>query len=684
MNLVIGLCYSEQVASNTGSNIPTPSSLTPGWWSYYNVEIDILSDRIAKTDRYFKSVVIPDESPEKITLMNQYLANLDTYKNLRMQTFALVPKKIELQSAYGLNEWIQKVRDLSESSLKLKNLQNNVDYDEKKVKALQSDLHDLFVRYLEFKNGLSEKYELGLRVMVNQTELAINKERFKGLRVQYDFQKQLVAEERSALDVISGRIDFSKENLELLDANIQDAKSKLNKIKSVGSLQLIAVNKKNAVSLSPFSKSLLEQKSVHQKSMEALAEIDLINLLLIKEVTLLGIGNHNQDIKDALERKSKWEKEVDEIKSNIPNWSKTSQKELTRSIEAMTDQKSSSENHQLLLNEAKLSLITIQKIQEKLSVNKALNDLTSKQIKEFYGGFWHWVSYHWRQTTIAIENGLKMFEKTLFTFGDTPINFYGIIRFFFTILIFCLIGRFFQFLIKIIGKKQKKIQSSALYTLSRLGFYFTLVIGVITAFSLIGVSLTAFAFFAGIFGVGLGFGLQNVFHNFIAGILILLEKNLRVGDFIQFENGDQANVKTINVRNTLLTTRDGVEILVPNAEFISKSFKNLTLKTRTRRVHIPFFVAHGTDKERLRDVLLSAIRKVPMTLTDEKKLPQLWLVKFGEFSLEFEAIIWVDEYTDFKIDMATTSYYLWLIHNELIANGFEIPVPRREIKMLQN
>lgn len=270
-------------------------------------------------------------------------------------------------------------------------------------------------------------------------------------------------------------------------------------------------------------------------------------------------------------------------------------------------------------------------------------------------------------------------EKTLFTLGETPINSYGILKFLFVILIFYLTGlQAKKYIIKY-GHRQKKIQAAGIYTLSRLVFYFFLMTGILFAFMLTGINLTTFNFIAGALGIGIGFGLQSIFNNFISGILILLEKNIRIGDILELESGEVGEVIEINVRNTLLQSVDGIDILIPNSEFITKKISNRTLLDKTRRLHIPFSVSYNTDKEFLKKILLAGINEVPMTVQTPRKNTELWLIKLGDSRLEFEMIIWINEYIDFKRDMSAKAYYSWLIHSILVSNNIEIPYPKREI-----
>lgn len=197
------------------------------------------------------------------------------------------------------------------------------------------------------------------------------------------------------------------------------------------------------------------------------------------------------------------------------------------------------------------------------------------------------------------------------------------------------------------------------------------------------VDLTGLAVLTGAIGVGIGFGLQSIFQNFIAGIIILLEKTLKVGDFVDLESGVTGEVKEINVRSTLVTTNDNVDILVPNAEFITNRVTNWTLREVHRRQRIPFGVAYGTDKELVRKAALEAAGKVPYTLDDSaRRQPQVWLTEFGDSSVNYELVVWLTD-DAVRRPAAVTAAYNWELETALSKYEIAIPFPQRDIHIIQ-
>ena len=109
----------------------------------------------------------------------------------------------------------------------------------------------------------------------------------------------------------------------------------------------------------------------------------------------------------------------------------------------------------------------------------------------------------------------------------------------------------------------------------------------------------------------IGFGLQNIVVNLVSGIVILLERTLKIGDFVDLQSGVRGHVREIGLRYTRVTTNDDVDVIVPNSEFVNGRVTNWTYQDRLQRVHIPFGVAYGSDKERVKAAALRAGSKEP-------------------------------------------------------------------------
>jgi small-conductance mechanosensitive channel len=208
-----------------------------------------------------------------------------------------------------------------------------------------------------------------------------------------------------------------------------------------------------------------------------------------------------------------------------------------------------------------------------------------------------------------------------------------------------------------------------------------IIIAFVVALNFVGVNLGALTFFSGALGVGIGFGLQSIFSNFISGVILLMEKTLKVGDFIELQGGLSGLVKEINFRSTVLTTNDNIDIIVPNEAFIKNQLINWTHMDAKRRIHVPFGVAYGTPKELVQKAGLQAAAALPWTFDDKgERSPQVWLVRFGEFRLDFELIVWLTDEAVLRPQKVMADY-VWEVHSALERHGIHVPHPQRDVHL---
>ncbi len=265
-----------------------------------------------------------------------------------------------------------------------------------------------------------------------------------------------------------------------------------------------------------------------------------------------------------------------------------------------------------------------------------------------------------------------------FSIADTPINLFRVLGLFLILFVVWRIGNAFERTLARIGRNQGREFTPGWYALSRISRYIIWIIGMVLGLNYLGFSMSSFALIGGAIGVGLGFGLQNIISNFVSGIVILIEKIIKVGDFVDLQSGVMGKVTEINLRYTRVTTTDLIDVIVPNSEFISGRVINWTLGERLRRLHVPFSVAYGSDKELVREAAIAAASSVPGTEHTAGREPEAWLVKFGDSSLDFELVVWAGPEL-LVTPGKTQAQYLWAIDDELKKRGIEIPFPQRDL-----
>ena len=199
-----------------------------------------------------------------------------------------------------------------------------------------------------------------------------------------------------------------------------------------------------------------------------------------------------------------------------------------------------------------------------------------------------------------------------------------------------------------------------------------------------GISLTALAVFGGALGVGLGFGLQAIASNFISGIIILLDRSLTVGDYVELEDGRSGTIRALNMRSTILETFDGKDIMVPNDTFITTSFVNWTHKDIKQRNSIEFQVAYNTDMEKLVEILKDVVASHPQVLSgegvDPEEQPDAEISGFGDSGVDILIEFWMEGIDDGRnrVD-ADLNMMIWKALKE---NNIQFPFPQREVRIL--
>jgi potassium efflux system protein len=202
--------------------------------------------------------------------------------------------------------------------------------------------------------------------------------------------------------------------------------------------------------------------------------------------------------------------------------------------------------------------------------------------------------------------------------------------------------------------------------------YAILLVGFTLAIGAAGIDLTKFTLLAGALGVGIGFGLQNVVNNFVSGLILLFERPVQTGDFVDV-GGISGEVAHIGIRATTLRTPEGADVIVPNATFISERVMNWTLSERKRRVDVDVGVRYGTDPEKVIALLVATGRAHPEVLPIPE--PLALLTRFGDNSLDFRLHVW----TRFEIFVRVRSELTMAVNAALAGAGMEIPFPQREL-----
>ena len=203
--------------------------------------------------------------------------------------------------------------------------------------------------------------------------------------------------------------------------------------------------------------------------------------------------------------------------------------------------------------------------------------------------------------------------------------------------------------------------------------YVGLAIAVMVGIGALGLDLSNLAIIAGALSVGIGFGLQAIVNNFVSGLILLIERPVKVGDWV-IVGGHEGTVKRISVRATEIETFDRQAVIIPNSELISQAVGNWTHKDRLCRVIIDVGVAYGSDTEKVRDVLLACAADYPHAL--KQPAPYVIFRNFGDSSLDFQLRCYL---TDVDYFLMSSSDLRFAIDKAFREEGIEIPFPQRDL-----
>lgn len=245
----------------------------------------------------------------------------------------------------------------------------------------------------------------------------------------------------------------------------------------------------------------------------------------------------------------------------------------------------------------------------------------------------------------------------------------------FTFLLFT-ISHFIQRVV--LGRlfKHLHISESQKFALGRFATYLFFLGGLFIGLQSLGVNLNSLVVFGGAVGVGVGLGLQNVVSNFVAGLILLVEQPIRIGDRIEMKDtfGD---VVKIAARSTWVRTNDNVVIIVPNSDFINNTVTNWTANDPNVRIHIPVGVGYDSDPEKVQQILMEAAHAHPDVLSDPT--PRVVFTDYGDNSINFSLLVWTASRTHAPLLLKSDLYFA--LFKAFKEQGIELPFPQRDLHL---
>jgi potassium efflux system protein len=262
--------------------------------------------------------------------------------------------------------------------------------------------------------------------------------------------------------------------------------------------------------------------------------------------------------------------------------------------------------------------------------------------------------------------------------GSISISIEDILAFGLTVLVAYLLSAFIRFALQEEVYPRRGVSRGLSYAYSRLIHYVILAVGFLVGLGVLGMDLTKVSVLAGAFGVGIGFGLQNVVNNFVCGLILLFERPVHVGDIVEV-GALQGEVRHIGIRASTVRTYQGADIIVPNAQFITANVTNWTFSDQLRRIDLTVGVNYGAAPQ----VVIELLEKTALAHSAvlRNPPPRGLFTGYGDSSIKFELWAWTAQYDNWA---AIRSELASAVYDAVYAAGMSFPFPQREVRMLAN
>jgi small-conductance mechanosensitive channel len=275
---------------------------------------------------------------------------------------------------------------------------------------------------------------------------------------------------------------------------------------------------------------------------------------------------------------------------------------------------------------------------------------------------------------IVNDDTRLILTQTLFHFGGQPVRIFFLIKTFLYLIFLSVLARVARRLVRQIVHQNAHFDEHREYLLTRAVSFSIYALGILIGIHVEQINMSTFYLIGGTLGVGIGFGLQSLVGNFVAGLILLIERPIRLGDRIDF--GERTGeVVRVGLRSSWIRTYDNAIVIIPNSEFVSKQILNWTASDPKIRVLISISVAYGSDSERVMQVLLGVAHENNNVM--QEPAPSVILTEFGASSITFALRIWTLLKTD-HVPQLKSDVFL-AVQKRFDESKIEMPFPQMDI-----
>ncbi|MDJ0917044.1 MAG: mechanosensitive ion channel [Woeseiaceae bacterium] len=666
---------------------PVLSKLDPSWWAYFDGEPEQIKPRV---DAFLATA---NDEISGLGARNQEIApaiveavadNFDVYLALLEDVDFETKVLPEAATTYTLDDLLGVAAAARDADDAASAADSEVEREQRILDGATRRRDALFKDYLGSAEG-DERWLTGLRLIRARTAQAIAARRLEVLTQNASDATEYADEIATRVELVRERLAMDPDEtalaalIETLDA-LRDAVSGAEEQAREAQILASSLDVDSAGSRS--EQRLLQQRALDSEVNLALAQVALAGTEARKFWTMLNLDS-DPDMVLIEDKSIEWSELTRTILGALPDWKLQTEDELLAAQSVDRDELDRAARRVLdqRIGTAQETIGHIGDLEDDAADLELLIVAVDDASSVYSGALKQWFSNLGKAIKTGWIRVSEISGMTLFSVGETPVTPGDIVQAIVILLFGWLLSRLIRSAIRRVGLKESQGAQASLYTISRLSHYTIIIVAVFVALTSMGLDFTNLALVAGALSIGIGFGLQSIVNNFVSGLIILFERTLRVGDYIELDTGLTGTVKGINVRSTLINTNDNIDIVVPNSEFVSTKLTNWTLNEHILRVRIPFGVAYGSDKELVRKAAIEACDDVSYTLTHMRgREPDVWLVEYGDNSLNFLLLVWVNR-QGARRPTRTRAAYLWALETKLNEYGIEIPFPQRDLHL---
>ncbi len=677
----------------TGSNKPVvyqppdPSTLTVKWWqeAIKNSPPETpyaALNQLAVELQIYTDIENYQLSKAAIQAISQFKYNISQLVQTAATEVLIEPVSYTQEESYSLAEiyaYKQQIRDIQMSQAQRQEDINQLRND---AKLQYESINDLIVKHRNLPQDSLERLETGLLWIEARSWMELFEKQADKLVAKQSLVSQRLLNLQNHLARAIELIEPDVEKVDELNKSLAKIEQAINSTSAkvqAANLKITSTEADTVIGgfLTDIKKLelanyMLELNELELQQIQVKAELDWIYNTQpdkkIKDSLLLDHVNNANQIKARTEaNQSKWQALAQDILISPA---------LSPEFEKIKKVKDAASKRTRLAQEL---LLGVNDLDWQLEQVTFIEGLLTKQVIDSKSG----LNRIWAQIKSYGTTGWSGFErmanKTLFNINETPITLMPLLRLIIIVLIGYLVSKLVRFIIRRVEARRNVEKSSVFFILDKLIHYLIIFVATIAGFTTLGINLTNLTLIAGALSVGIGFGLQNIVSNFVSGLTIMFERSLKVGDYIEMEDGYTGTVMEINARSTRINTNDNIDVVIPNSDLVTNKIINWTLRDSIKRVKIPFGVAYGTDKELVKTAAIEAAENVTYTLINMKgREPEVRMTGFGDNSLDFILLVWVSKYGVRRPGRIKASY-LWELDSAFNKYAIEVPFPQRVV-----